>query len=556
MLKNRSHQLTQGVERAPHRSLLKALGLTDEEMEQPFIGVVSAFSEVVPGHAHLKTVTESVKAGIRISGGTPFEFPVIGVCDGLAMNHEGMRYSLASRELIADSIEAMVMAHPFDGIVLVPNCDKIVPAMLMAAARLDIPAIVVSGGPMLAGNHQGKVLDLSAVFEAVGKVNAEMMSVDELSVYEEEACPTCGSCSGMYTANSMNCMTEALGMALPGNGTIPAVYAKRQRLAKETGMRIVKMVEEGLTPSKIMTKDAFHNALTADMALGCSTNTVLHLTAIAHEAGFKINLDLVDTISDQTPNLCRLSPAGTDHIEDLYQVGGIQTLLHQLSGAKLLKGGVLTVSGLTLQAQLMKHPIKTVDGKVMRSVNEPYSQKGGIKVLWGNLARDGAVVKQSAVLPKMMKHTGPARVFDGEPSAVKAILSGDIKSGDVVVIRYEGPKGGPGMPEMLTPTSALVGMGLDDSVALITDGRFSGATKGAAIGHISPEAQAGGDIAYLVDGDIIEIDITQGKIEHKLEETLLSIRREQMIQAPTPVKGYLAKYARHVSSAAEGAVYK
>ncbi|GAB6110194.1 dihydroxy-acid dehydratase [Fusibacter bizertensis] len=556
MLKNRSNQLTQGVERAPHRSLLKALGLTDEEMEQPFIGVVSAFSEVVPGHAHLKTVTESVKAGIRISGGTPFEFPVIGVCDGLAMNHEGMRYSLASRELIADSIEAMVMAHPFDGIVLVPNCDKIVPAMLMAAARLDIPAIVVSGGPMLAGNHQGKVLDLSAVFEAVGKVNAEMMSVDELSVYEEEACPTCGSCSGMYTANSMNCMTEALGMALPGNGTIPAVYAKRQRLAKETGMRIVKMVEEGLTPSKIMTKDAFHNALTADMALGCSTNTVLHLTAIAHEAGFKIDLDLVDAISDQTPNLCRLSPAGTDHIEDLYQVGGIQTLLHQLSGAKLLKGGVLTVSGLTLQAQLMKHPIKTVDGKVMRSVNEPYSQKGGIKVLWGNLARDGAVVKQSAVLPKMMRHTGPARVFDGEPSAVKAILSGDIKSGDVIVIRYEGPKGGPGMPEMLTPTSALVGMGLDDSVALITDGRFSGATKGAAIGHISPEAQAGGDIAYLVDGDIIEIDITQGKIEHKLEEALLSIRREQMTQVPTPVKGYLAKYARHVSSAAEGAVYK
>lgn len=556
MLNNRSHQLTQGVERAPHRSLLKALGLTDEEMAQPFIGVVSAFSEVVPGHAHLKTLTESVKAGIRISGGTPFEFPVIGVCDGLAMNHEGMRYSLASRELIADSIEAMAMAHPFDGLVLVPNCDKIVPAMLMAAARLDIPAIVISGGPMLAGNHQGKVLDLSAVFEAVGKVNAGVLAIDELSVYEDEACPTCGSCSGMYTANSMNCMTEALGMALPGNGTIPAVYSKRQRLAKETGMRIVKMVEEGLTPSRIMTEDAFRNALTADMALGCSTNTVLHLTAIAHEAGVKINLDLVDKISDQTPNLCRLSPAGPDHIEDLYHVGGIQTLLYQLNVAKLLKGDVLTVSGLTLQAQLMKHPVKLVDGKVMRSIEDPYSHKGGIKVLWGNLAKEGAVVKQSAVLKAMMKHTGPARVFDGESAAVKAILSGDIKSGDVVVIRYEGPKGGPGMPEMLTPTSALVGMGLDSSVALITDGRFSGATKGAAIGHISPEAQAGGDIAYLMEGDIIEINITQGSINHQIEDLVLAERRNKMTYQPAKVKGYLAKYARHVSSAAEGAIYK
>ena len=556
MLNSRSSQLTQGVERAPHRSLLKALGLTDEEMNQPFIGVVSAFSEIVPGHAHLKTVTDSVKTGIRISGGTPFEFPVIGVCDGLAMNHEGMRYSLASRELIADSIEAMVMAHPFDGIVLVPNCDKIVPAMLMAAARLDIPAIVVSGGPMLAGNHQGKVLDLSAVFEAVGKVNAGALSVDELSVYEEEACPTCGSCSGMYTANSMNCMTEALGMALPGNGTIPAVYSKRQRLAKESGMRIVKMVEEGLTPSKIMTKDAFHNALTADMALGCSTNTVLHLTAIAHEAGVTIDLDLVDAISNQTPNLCRLSPAGADHIEDLYHVGGIQTLLYQLNVAKYLRGDVLTVSGLSLQSQLVKHPIKSVDGKVMRSVDVPYSHKGGIKVLWGNLAKDGAVVKQSAVLPSMMEHTGPARVFDGETTAVKAILSGEIKSGDVIVIRYEGPKGGPGMPEMLTPTSALVGMGLDDSVALITDGRFSGATKGAAIGHISPEAQAGGDIAYLLDGDLIEIDITKGRINHQIDETSLALRKDQMTQNEIKVKGYLAKYARHVSSAAEGAIYR
>lgn len=556
MLKNRSHQLTQGVERAPHRSLLKALGLTEEEMEQPFIGVVSAFSEIVPGHAHLKVLTDSVKSGIRLSGGTPFEFPVIGVCDGLAMNHEGMRYSLASRELIADSIESMVMAHPFDGIVLVPNCDKIVPAMLMAAARLDIPAIIVSGGPMLAGTHQGKKLDLSTVFEAVGKVKAGVLSVDELSVYEEEACPTCGSCSGMYTANSMNCMSEALGMTLPGNGTVPAVYSKRQRLAKETGMRIVKMVEEGLTPSKIMTMDAFHNALTADMALGCSTNTVLHLTAIAHEAGVKINLDLVDRLSNQTPNLCRLSPAGVDHIEDLYHVGGIQTLLYQLNEAKLLKGDVLTVSGLSLRSQLMKHPTKEADGIVMRTIAEPYSQKGGIKVLWGNLAKDGAVVKQSAVLEAMMKHTGPARVFDGEQTAVRAILSGDIKSGDVVVIRYEGPKGGPGMPEMLTPTSALVGMGLDASVALITDGRFSGATKGAAIGHISPEAQAGGDIAYLMDGDIIDINITLGSINHQLEDSVLSLRRNQMIHQPVSVKGYLAKYARHVSSAAEGAIYK
>lgn len=556
MSENRSHQLTQGIERAPHRSLLKALGLTKAEMAQPFIGVVSAFSEIVPGHAHLRTVTDSVKAGIRLSGGTPFEFPVIGICDGLAMNHQGMRYSLASRELIADSIEAMVMAHPFDGIVLVPNCDKIVPAMLMAAARLDIPAIVVSGGPMLAGNHQGKALDLSAVFEAVGKVNAGTLSVEELAVYEEEACPTCGSCSGMYTANSMNCMTEVLGMSLPGNGTIPAVYSKRQRLAKETGMRIVKMVEEGLTPSKIMTKDAFHNALTADMALGCSTNTVLHLTSIAYEAGFKINLNQIDAISEQTPNLCRLSPAGADHIEDLYHVGGIQTLLYQLYAAKLLKGEVLTASGQTLQSQLMQHPLKVADGKVIRSVTQPYSTKGGIKVLWGNLAKDGAVVKQSAVLDVMMQHTGPAKVFNGEEGAVKAILNGDIKKGDVVVIRYEGPKGGPGMPEMLTPTSALVGMRLDASVALITDGRFSGATKGAAIGHISPEAQAGGDIAYLKDGDLIEIDITQGKINHQLENAELIKRRSEMSHQPITAKGYLAKYARHVSSAAEGAIYE
>lgn len=555
----KSQRLTAGVERAPHRSLLKALGLTDREMSQPFIGVVSAFSELVPGHAHLRQVADAVKSGVRLAGGTPFEFPVIGVCDGLAMNHEGMRYSLASRELIADSIETMAMAHALDGLVLVPNCDKIVPAMLMAAARLDLPAIVISGGPMLAGRVGDKVVDLSAVFEAVGSVKAGKFSEAELKQYEEEACPTCGSCSGMYTANSMNCMTEALGMALPGNGTVPAVYSKRMRLAKETGYRAVELVEEELKPSDILTPQAFHNALSADMALGCSTNTVLHLTAIAHEAGVELNLETIDTVSRKTPNLCRLSPAGAAHIEDLDRVGGMSALLRELSSGELLETSAMTVSGRTLKEQLdavCAFNSWSSDQNVLRTLENAYAAEGGIKVLRGNLAKDGAVVKQSAVSPKMMQHSGPARVFDSESEAVHAILSGQIIQGDVVVIRYEGPKGGPGMPEMLTPTSALSGMGLDESVALITDGRFSGATRGAAIGHVSPEALEGGDIGFLLEGDMIDIDIKAGLLNHRLDDATLAKRRETLRLVEKPVKGYLKKYLSKVSSASTGAVIK
>lgn len=555
----KSQRLTAGVERAPHRSLLKALGLTDREMSQPFIGVVSAFSELVPGHAHLRQVADAVKSGVRLAGGTPFEFPVIGVCDGLAMNHEGMRYSLASRELIADSIETMAMAHALDGLVLVPNCDKIVPAMLMAAARLDLPAIVISGGPMLAGRVGDKVVDLSAVFEAVGSVKAGKFSEAELKQYEEEACPTCGSCSGMYTANSMNCMTEALGMALPGNGTVPAVYSKRMRLAKETGYRAVELVREGLKPSDILTPQAFHNALSADMALGCSTNTVLHLTAIAHEAGVALNLETIDIVSRKTPNLCRLSPAGAAHIEDLDRVGGMSALLRELSSGELLETSALTVSGRTLKEQLdavCAFNSWSSDQNVLRTLENAYAAEGGIKVLRGNLAKDGAVVKQSAVSPKMMQHSGPARVFDSESEAVHAILSGQIIQGDVVVIRYEGPKGGPGMPEMLTPTSALSGMGLDESVALITDGRFSGATRGAAIGHVSPEALEGGDIGFLLEGDMIDIDIKAGLLNHRLDDVTLAKRKETLQLVEKPVKGYLKKYLSKVSSASAGAVIK
>ena len=555
----KSQRLTAGVERAPHRSLLKALGLTDREMAQPFIGVVSAFSELVPGHAHLRQVADAVKSGVRLAGGTPFEFPVIGVCDGLAMNHEGMRYSLASRELIADSIETMAMAHALDGLVLVPNCDKIVPAMLMAAARLDLPAIVISGGPMLAGRVGDKVVDLSAVFEAVGSVKAGKFSEAELKQYEEEACPTCGSCSGMYTANSMNCMTEALGMALPGNGTVPAVYSKRMRLAKETGYRAVELVKEELKPSDILTPQVFHNALSADMALGCSTNTVLHLTAIAHEAGVELNLETIDTVSRKTPNLCRLSPAGAAHIEDLDRVGGMSALLRELSSGELLETSAMTVSGRTLKEQLdavCAFNSWSSDQNVLRTLENAYAAEGGIKVLRGNLAKDGAVVKQSAVSPKMMQHSGPARVFDSESEAVHAILSGQIIQGDVVVIRYEGPKGGPGMPEMLTPTSALSGMGLDESVALITDGRFSGATRGAAIGHVSPEALEGGDIGFLLEGDMIDIDIKAGLLNHRLDDATLAKRRETLQLVEKPVKGYLKKYLSKVSSASTGAVIK
>ena len=550
----RSHNLTKGIERAPHRALLKSLGLTDREMSQPLIGVVSAFSEVVPGHIHLRNLSEAVKAGIRSAGGTPMEFSTIGVCDGLAMNHEGMRFSLGSREVIADSIEIMAMAHAFDGLVLIPNCDKIVPGMLMAAARLNLPTILVSGGPMLAGESNGKVVDLSSVFEAVGSVKAGRLSPEMLTEYENSACPTCGSCSGMYTANSMNCMTEALGIALPGNGTIPAVYSERIRLAKETGYRAVELVKSQQNCLKFFTHEAFHNALRLDMALGCSTNSILHLTAIANEAGIPFDLDWVAGISQTTPNLCRLSPAGDHHMEDLYKVGGLQTVLYQLEMAGLLYGGAETVTGQTMEENVKAHKKQYVDGSVIRSVVDPYSTTGGIQVLRGSLAPNGCVVKRSAVAPEMMVHTGPARVFDGEAAAVDAIMGGEIVKGDVVVIRYEGPKGGPGMPEMLTPTSALAGMALDAHVALITDGRFSGATRGAAVGHVSPEAQEGGPIALLEEGDLVTVDIPGGKLEHHLSESVLNARMAAWTPKPLQLRGYLERYARQVSSASEGAV--
>lgn len=552
----KSHNLTEGLERAPHRSLLKALGLTSKEIKQPMIGVVSAFSDLVPGHSHLGTITEAVKTGVRLNGGTPLVFPSIGVCDGLAMNHAGMRYSLASRELIADSIEVMTRAHSLDGLVLVPNCDKIVPGMLMAAARLDLPVILVSGGPMLAGEVAGKALDLSAVFEAVGSVQAGLMTLDTLKDYEDAACPTCGSCSGMYTANSMNCITEALGIALPGNGTIPAVYSQRIRLAKETGMRIVELVKEGFNSSKLFTTDAFHNALRLDMALGCSTNTVLHLKAIAHEANVELDLEWVNKISHSTPNLCRLSPAGPHHIQDLYRVGGIQTVLCELEQADLLKKNTATVSGLTLKEQLANHRYPKADGEVIRSTQSPHSSTGGIQVLWGTLAPEGAVVKRSAVAEKMLVHRGPARVFDGEEQAVNAIMAGDIKAGDVVVIRFEGPKGGPGMPEMLTPTSALSGMKLDDQVALLTDGRFSGGTRGAALGHISPEAQEGGPIGLLKDGDMIQLDLPAGRVDHELNEEELTERQAAFKPRAQNLTGYLSRYAKLTTSASQGAIFR
>ncbi|SHJ00983.1 dihydroxy-acid dehydratase [Geosporobacter subterraneus DSM 17957] len=550
----RSNRVKAGVEKAPHRSLFKALGLTDEEIKKPFIGIANAFSEVVPGHRHLNEIVQSVKNGILMEGGTPMEFPVIGVCDGIAMNHEGMKYSLASRELIADSIEIMVKAHGFDGIVLVPNCDKIVPGMLMAAARLDIPAIVVSGGPMLAGKVNGKKVDLSTVFEAVGAVKAGRMTEEELYRLEEQACPGCGSCAGMFTANSMNCMTEALGMALPGNGTIPAVYGERIRLAKYTGMKIMELVRDQVTARDILTTQSFDNALRVDMALGCSTNTILHLTAVAHEAGVPVDLDKIHAISESTPNLCRLSPAGVHHIEDLYEAGGIMAVMHELSKKGFLQEDVWTVSNKKLGDLL--GCFQADNHEVIRSIDEPYSPTGGIAVLKGNLAPDGAVVKKSAVVPEMMQHKGKARVFEGEEAVVEAILGGKIQAGDVIVIRYEGPKGGPGMREMLTPTSALAGMGLDKSVALITDGRFSGATRGASIGHVSPEAQAGGPIALVEEGDWIEIDIYAGKLELLVDEQVLAERRAAFKPKDIKYTGYLGKYASMVTSAATGAVCK
>jgi dihydroxy-acid dehydratase len=549
----RSDRMKTGPAKAPHRSLLKADGLTDEEIARPLIAVVNSANEIIPGHLNLRNVADAVKAGVRMAGGTPLEFSTIGICDGIAMNHAGMRYSLASREVIADSVELVVQAHAFDAMVLIPNCDKVVPGMLMAAARLDIPAIVVSGGPMLAGRFQGRDVDLDTVFTAVGKVRAGEMSEDELRELEDAACPTCGSCAGLFTANSMNCLTEAIGMGLPGNGTIPAVYSDRIRLAKYAGMKIMELLANGITARQVMTPAAVRNAMSLDMAFGGSSNTVLHLTAIAHEAGSDITLDDWAAVSARTPNLVRVSPASDYHMQDLHAAGGVPAIMAELAKRDLIDLDAMTVTGASMRDTLAAS--KGADGAVIRGIEEPYYPEGGLRVLKGSLAPRGAVVKQSAVAAEMRKHTGPARVFDSEEDAVEAILGGRIVAGDVVVIRYEGPKGGPGMREMLTPTSAISGLGLANSVALITDGRFSGATKGPCIGHVSPEAAEGGPIALVEEGDAIALDIDAGTVDmHVTEERLAVRRRAWSAPAPKITTGYLARYAAQVSSADRGAV--
>lgn len=547
-----SERVTKGISRAPHRSLFKSMGYIDEELNQPLVAIVNAKSDIIPGHIHLDQIVEQVKAGVRMAGGTPVVIPAIGVCDGIAMGHKGMHYSLVTRELIADSVESMVMAHGFDAMVMVPNCDKIVPGMLMAAGRLDIPTVFVSGGPMLAGVVKGKKVSLSTVFEAVGAVNNNAMSEEELLEYENKACPGCGSCSGMFTANSMNCLTEVLGMGLTGNGSIPAVYASRMRLAKYAGMAVMKAFEKGITPSKVMTKEAFDNALTVDMALGCSTNSVLHLPAIAHECGISIPLESINEISDRTPNLCRLSPAGHHHMEDLFAAGGVEAVMNELHKKELLNN-TQTATGEMLFERI--ESAKNTDEEVIRPVDNPYSATGGLKILFGNIAPLGCVVKKSAVARSMLTHEGPAKVYDSEEEAISAIMGKEVVAGDVVVIRYEGPKGGPGMREMLSPTSALAGMGLDKEVALITDGRFSGATRGAAIGHVSPEAASGGPIAYIQNGDVIAIDIMNASIEVKVSEDELDQRKKQWtLKEPKIKQGYLKRYAKLVQSANTGAI--
>ena len=550
----RSDNVTRGVERAPNRSLFYALGYTKEELERPLIGVVCSYNEIVPGHMNLDKIAEAVKAGIRCAGGTPVEFPAIAVCDGIAMGHIGMKYSLVTRYLIADSTEAMALAHQFDGLVMIPNCDKNVPGLLMAAARLNIPAIFCSGGPMLAGRLQdGRRSCLSHMFEAVGAYKAGKLDEAGVEDYENNACPTCGSCSGMYTANSMNCLTEGIGMALRGNGTIPAVYSARLRLAKHTGMQIMELVERNIRPRDIMTEAAFHNVETLDMALGCSTNSMLHLPAIAHECGIELSLAFANDISRRTPNLCHLAPAGDTFMEDLDRAGGVYAVMKELTKKGLLDTSGITATGRTVAENL--EGVENLDHDIIRPIENPYSPYGGIAVLKGSLAPEGCVVKQSAVAAEMMVHTGPARVFDSEDEAIAAIYAGKIVSGDVVVIRYEGPKGGPGMREMLNPTSAIAGMGLDKEVALITDGRFSGATRGASIGHISPEAALGGPIAYVEEGDAIAIDIPNCKIELLVDETTLAARKAKWVCPEPKVKtGYLARYAKLVTSAARGAV--
>lgn len=549
----RSDSVMSGTQQAPHRSLFNALGFTEEERKRPLIGIVSSYNEIVPGHMNLDKIADAVKMGVAMAGGTPVMFPAIAVCDGIAMGHVGMKYSLVTRDLIADSTECMAMAHGFDGLVCIPNCDKNVPGLLMAAARLNIPTIFVSGGPMLAGKVKGEKRSLSSMFEAVGSVTAGTMSMEDLCEFEEKVCPTCGSCSGMYTANSMNCLTEALGMGLRGNGTIPAVYSERIRLAKHAGMQIMELVKNDIKPRDIMTDKAFNNALIIDMALGCSTNSMLHLPAIAHEAGVELNLDVANELSAKTPNLCHLAPAGPTYMEDLNEAGGVYAVMKELTKLGLLDTDLLTVTGKTVGENIANAVNK--DTSVIRPVENPYSTTGGIAVLKGNLAPDSGVVKRSAVVPEMMVHEGPARVFDCEEDAIEAIKGGKIVSGDVVVIRYEGPKGGPGMREMLNPTSAIAGMGLGSSVALITDGRFSGASRGASIGHVSPEAAVGGPIALVEEGDIISINIPENSLNVKVSDEEMEARRAKWVpRQPQITTGYLARYREMVTSGNRGAI--
>ncbi len=551
----RSDAVTKGMQQAPHRSLFNALGMTKEELDKPLVGIVCSYNEIVPGHMNLDKIADAVKLGVAMAGGTPIQFPAIAVCDGIAMGHSGMKYSLVTRDLIADSTECMAMAHKFDALVMIPNCDKNVPGLLMAAARLNIPTIFVSGGPMLAGRVKGCKTSLSSMFEAVGSYAAGTMTLEDVEEFENKACPTCGSCSGMYTANSMNCLTEALGMGLPGNGTIPAVYSERIKLAKHAGMKIMELLEKGIKPRDIMTKEAFENALTVDMALGCSTNSMLHLPAIANEAGVDINLDIANEISARTPNLCHLAPAGHTYIEDLNEAGGVYAVMNELNKKNLLHTYLITATGKTVGENIEGCVNK--DPEVIRPIENPYSEVGGIAVLRGNLAPDTCVVKRSAVVPEMLKHSGPARVFDCEEDAIDAIKSGKIVAGDVVVIRYEGPKGGPGMREMLNPTSAIAGMGLGSSVALITDGRFSGASRGASIGHVCPEAAVGGPIALVEEGDIINIDIDNHLLELAISEEEFAARKAKWQPRQPKVKdGYLGRYASLVTSASKGAVLK
>ena len=554
-MSKKSDNVTQGVQQAPHRSLFNALGMTKEELDRPLVGIVSSYNEIVPGHMNIDKIANAVKMGVAMAGGTPIMFPAIAVCDGIAMGHLGMKYSLVTRDLIADSTECMAFAHQFDALVMIPNCDKNVPGLLMAAARLNIPTVFVSGGPMLAGKVKGCKTSLSSMFEAVGSYAAGTMTLEDVEEFEAKACPTCGSCSGMYTANSMNCLTEALGMALQGNGTIPAVYSERLKLAKHAGMKVMELLEKNIRPRDIMTEAAFRNALTVDMALGCSTNSMLHLPAIAHEAGVDLNLDIANEISAKTPNLCHLAPAGHTYIEELNEAGGVYAVMNELNKKELLNTDLITVTGKTVGENIKN--VTNKDPEVIRPIDNPYSEVGGIAVLRGNLAPDSCVVKRSAVVPEMLKHEGPARVFDCEEDAVAAIKGGKIVAGDVVVIRYEGPKGGPGMREMLNPTSAIAGMGLGSSIALITDGRFSGASRGASIGHVSPEAAVGGPIALVKEGDTIKIDINANTITLDISDEEMAKRKaEWQPREPKVTTGYLARYASLVTSANTGAILK